>query len=188
MMAKIAIIYGAPSKGSRLYGLVKTAVEVLTAAGHVTEIVAVTDLPGEELLAARFEHPAIQDANVLVEDADGIVIASPVYKASYSGILKAYLDLLPQKAFADKVVLPLFIGGSIAHLLAIDYGLKPVLAALGARFVQAGVYAVDSHVRWNEFGGVDLSEEVSHRLDAALRQFSEDLSWFASRTQAAMHG
>ncbi|MDQ0896682.1 NAD(P)H-dependent oxidoreductase [Paenibacillus sp. V4I7] len=61
-------------------------------------------------------------------------------EASYTGVLKAFLDLLPQKGLECKVVLPLAVGGTISHLLAIDYALKPVLSALGARNILQGVY------------------------------------------------
>ena len=57
------------------------------------------------------------------------------------------LDLLDEKALAGKVVLPIATGGSPAHLLALEYGLKPVLSALGARHILAGVYATDKQVR-----------------------------------------
>jgi FMN reductase len=56
----------------------------------------VSDLPAEDLISAHFD-PAIQQANELVEKADAIIVASPVYKASYTGVFKTYLDLLPQK-------------------------------------------------------------------------------------------
>lgn len=72
-----------------------------------------------------------------------VVIASPVYKASYTGILKAFLDLLPQTGLKGKVTLPLFIGGTIAHLLSLDYTLKPLLSVLGSRNIVGGVFTID---------------------------------------------
>ncbi len=62
-----------------------------------------------------------------------MVIGTPVYKAAYSGLLKSLLDLLPQYALAGKTVLPLATGGSTAHVLAIDYALRPVLAPWALR-------------------------------------------------------
>ena len=61
-----------------------------------------------------------------------MVVSTPVYKAAYSGVLKVFLDLLPQFGLAGKVVLPLVTGGTASHVLAIDYALRPVLLALGA--------------------------------------------------------
>lgn len=101
-----------------------------------------------------------------------MIVGSPVYKASFSGVLKAYLDLLPQKALAGKPVLPLFIGGSIAHLLAIDYALKPVLSALGARYQFGGVYAVESQVARLPEGRFRLDEELAGRLSQAVFDLS----------------
>lgn len=84
-----------------------------------------------KLLHAQFEHPLIRQALAEVAQAHVVLIATPIYKAAYSGVLKAFLDLLPQDALRGKTVLPLATGGSIAHLLALDYALKPVLSALG---------------------------------------------------------
>jgi FMN reductase len=81
-----------------------------------------------------------------VAEADAIVIATPVYKASYTGILKAFLDLLPQDGLKDKLVLPLATGGSQSHLLALDYALRPVLQALDARQVFTSIYATSQQL------------------------------------------
>ncbi|MCG6197676.1 NAD(P)H-dependent oxidoreductase, partial [Anoxybacillus sp. LAT_38] len=90
----------------------------------------------------RFDSPAILEANRIIAKSDAVVVATPIYKASYTGVLKSFLDLIPQKGLEKKIVLPLAIGGTIAHLLAIDYALKPVLSALGANHIFTGVYAL----------------------------------------------
>ncbi|MNI70021.1 FMN reductase (NADPH) [compost metagenome] len=61
--------------------------------------------------------------------------------------------------------LPLVIGGSIAHLLAIDYALKPVLTALGGRHILGGVYAVDQGIERLDGDKYVLSAEITTRLD-----------------------
>ncbi|MFY2980449.1 NAD(P)H-dependent oxidoreductase, partial [Klebsiella pneumoniae] len=82
---------------------------------------------------ARFDNPALHTLNEQLAGADGLIIATPVYKASFSGALKTLLDLLPERALEGKIVLPLATGGTIAHMLAVDYALKPVLNALKAQ-------------------------------------------------------
>jgi SsuE family FMN reductase len=67
-----------------------------------------------------------------IEAAAALIVSTPIYKAAYTGALKALLDILPPAALDGKVVLPIATGGSFAHLLAIEYALKPVLSALGA--------------------------------------------------------
>jgi FMN reductase len=110
-----------------------------------------------------------------VAAADAVLISTPVYKASFSGGLKAVLDLLDEKALAGKVVLPIATGGSPAHLLALEYGLKPVLSALGARHILAGVYATDKQVRVDEQGLADIDDDVRLRLEDSVDRLSEQV-------------
>jgi len=84
--------------------------------------------------------------------------------------LKTLLDLLPERALDHKVVLPLATGGSIGHMLAVDYALKPVLAALKAQEVLHGVFADDSQVVLSG-EEVTLSENMAARLEEALESF-----------------
>ena len=84
------------------------------------------------------------------------------------------LDLLDEKALAGKVVLPIATGGSPAHLLALEYGLKPVLS-LGARHILAGVYATDKQVRVDEAGQPHIDDDVRQRLEDSVDRLSEQL-------------
>jgi FMN reductase len=110
----------------------------------------------------------------MVHRASALVIATPVYKAAYSGVLKVFLDLLPQTAFKDKLVLPLATGGSPNHMLALDYALRPVLQSLGARHILPGVYATDSQVTLLPEGAHHISGDVSARLDEAVRTLVQE--------------
>ncbi|BDG45688.1 MULTISPECIES: NADPH-dependent FMN reductase [Parageobacillus] len=170
-MSKVVIINGNPSLTSRLNGMIQYVEQRLLQAGIEIEHIQVAELPSEDLIKAKFDSEAILRANKKVEEADGIIVASPVYKAAYTGVLKTYLDLLPQKGLLGKIILPLFIGGTIAHLLSIDYALKPVLSALGGRYILGGVYAVDTWITRNEQEGYSLSEDLLHRLDEAVAEF-----------------
>lgn len=170
-MSKVVIINGNPSLTSRLNGMIQYVEQRLLQAGIEIEHIQVAELPSEDLIKAKFNSEAILRANKKVEEADGIIVASPVYKAAYTGVLKTYLDLLPQKGLLGKIILPLFIGGTIAHLLSIDYALKPVLSALGGRYILGGVYAVDTWITRNEQEGYSLSEDLLHRLDEAVAEF-----------------
>lgn len=97
-----------------------------------------------------------------------MVVATPVYKAAYSGVLKVFLDLLPQTALKGKTVLPLATGGSPHHMLALDYALRPVLQSLGAKNILPGIYATDSQVVVNPEGGYRVADEIGERLDDAV--------------------
>lgn len=170
-VAKIAIISGSPTIQTRLHGLTDHVSAGLVQLGHDVETLYVSKLPAEDLVHANFAGEEIIKAVDSVNQADAVVLASQVYKASYTGVLKLFLDLLPQKGLQDKVVFPLFIGGTIAHLLSIDYALKPVVSALGGTHILTGVYAVDQWVARRDDGTYSLSEELEQRLNGALTNF-----------------
>lgn len=173
-MAKAVMINGSPTSGSRLTAIMELAERNLTEAGFEVSRIDVAQMPPEDLIHTKFESEHIVKANGLVAEADAVIIASPVYKASYTGVLKTFLDLIPEKGLAGKIILPLFIGGSLAHLLAIDYSLKPVLSSMGARHILGGVYAVDAQVARTEEGGFDIAEVLRERLELALAELAEE--------------
>lgn len=179
-MANIVIISGSPNASSRLNGITQFVEQQLKEKKLSVDLITVVSLPAEDLIHARFGSPAIIEANKLVENADAVIIASPVYKASFTGVLKTFLDLLPQKGLDGKIVAPLFIGGTIAHLLSIDYSLKPVLASMGAKLYVSGVYAVDSQINRtqepNEAPVFELNEELILRLSETVNELVRELS------------
>ncbi|OCT10633.1 FMN reductase (NADPH) [Paenibacillus pectinilyticus] len=180
-MAKVVIISGSPTPTSRLHGIIEIAKDELKQADLEVNWIKVRDIPAEDLLYAKFDSEAIVNANKLVAEADAVFVATPVYKASYTGVLKAFLDLLPQKGLERKVVLPLAVGGTIAHLLAIDYALKPVLSVLGAQNILQGVYVLDKQVTWGDQGQAILDDEISTRLKESLTEFIQEIKWHTSR-------
>ena len=170
-MPNILAIAGSPSHPSRTYGILEYATILLQQEVH-TDIISVRNFPAEDLVFGRYNSPALEQPKALLEKADGVIIATPIYKAAYTGVLKAFLDLLPQKALAGKVVLPIATGGTIAHLLAIDYALKPVLSELGARHLLGGVYAVDKQIQL-QADGTQVDEEINQRLKHSLHDLVE---------------
>lgn len=176
-MSSILVLSGSPSATSRTAALTDHLADRLRDDGHAVRTVRVRDLPPAALLAADSQDPAIADVVDALLAADGVVVASPVYKAAYSGLLKTLLDLLPQFALAGKVVLPVVTGGSPAHVLAIDYALRPVLSSLGAHHIVQGWFVLDQHIDRVDGAGVLLAEAVT----APLYQVVDDFS-------AALHG
>ncbi len=170
----ILLIAGSPSEKSRSSALLDAVEQNLQARTTAVERLRIRDLSPQALLLADWNNISVRQATAQVERASALVIATPVYKAAYSGVLKVFLDLLPQTALKGKTVLPLATGGSPHHMLALDYALRPVLQSLGARHVLPGVYATDSQVpALPEGGGYAVGEDISRRLDdgvAALVQ------------------
>lgn len=176
----ILTICGSPARHSRSGALVAHMSRALVSAGHVVHAVGLRDLPAEDLIGANVQGPAARGLRARVEPARGIIISTPVYKASLSGGLKALLDLLPENALAGKVVLPIATGGSLTHLLALEYALKPVLSALGARIILGGVYATDKDLAVLADGEVAIARAIQDRLDLAQRELSAQMSLLQS--------
>jgi FMN reductase len=152
----VLLIAGSPSERSRTAALLSAAGQRLVFRGAQVETLRVRDLPPQALLLADFGNPAVIRATAQVADADIVVVATPVYKAAYSGVLKVFLDVLPQTALKGKTV------------LALDYALRPVLQSLGAKNILPGIYATDSQVVVNPEGGYQLADEIGERLDDAV--------------------
>ncbi|MEU9250352.1 NADPH-dependent FMN reductase [Streptomyces sp. NPDC048270] len=182
-MPQLLAITGSPSAHSRTAVVAEHVLRRLAHAGFTTGHLSVRELPAADLLAARRGEPEIRRGLEAVAEADGIVIATPVYKASYTGLLKAFLDLLPQDGLAGKTVFPLVTGGSLAHVLAIDYALRPVLSALGARHVTAGRFVLDSSVERGS-GPDRLRPEAELDLFQAVDEFAAALRGAAPHAAA----
>ncbi|MGW2569718.1 FMN reductase [Streptomyces sp. NPDC001537] len=87
--------------------------------------------PGQKLSAAL-------DA---VTQADGLIVVTPVFSASYSGLFKSFFDVLDKDAPAGKPVLIAATGGTARHSLVLEHALRPLFAYLRAVVVPTGVYA-----------------------------------------------
>lgn len=142
-MPTAVALSGSPSRQSKSRRLLVHAAERLAAQGLETRVVDLCELPAEGLLG-RSRATTIDEALAAVAAAPLLIVATPVYRASYSGLLKCFFDLLAPNALAGKVAIPIATGGSPAHALVIDYALRPLLASVGARVVSAGIYGTDA--------------------------------------------
>ena len=97
-----------------------------------------------------------------IEDADVLVAASPVYKASYTGLFKHLFDLLDPKALEGRHVLLAATGGSDRHALVIEHQLRPLFAFFGAHILPISLYAVNG-----DFEGSDELAPSIGRVSAA---------------------
>ena len=135
----IAVVVGNPKPQSRT---LEAAVHVATELGGAppTVVVDVIEL-GPGLLG--WGDPAVAEALAAVQGSEAVVFASPTYKATYTGLLKLFLDQIPADGLAGVVGFPLMLGGGPGHLLAPELLLKPVLVELGAICPVRGLYLLD---------------------------------------------
>src|SRR4051794_6816646 len=185
-MAFVVTLTGSPSANSRTLQLNEHVRKLLVRDGFEVASLNVRDLPAEDLLFGRADSPGLRSAFELIARADGVVVATPVYKAAYTGVLKAFLDLLPQAGLAKKVVLPLATGGTLAHLLALDYALRPVLSTLGAQHVVSGLFILDKTLAVSD-RGLAFDADVEQRLNAIVGDFAAAVERRAAVPAARAH-
>jgi FMN reductase len=180
--ASIAILSGSPFPCSRTHRLATRVAARLAQDGFDLRVIELRSLPADALLHARVDDLELRGAVEAVDRAQGVVVVTPIHHTSCSGLLKVFLDLLPQGGLAGKVVLPIGVGGSPAHVLAIDYALRPILVALGALHVTAGhvlLPPLDGAPRMTTTAG-HPDGETAARLDDAVRAFAWSLRLHSS--------
>lgn len=164
----LVTLSGSPASPSRSGWLLQRAAASVRRRTSSSHDIVLRDLPADALVRADARHPALVAAIEQVVSADVLLVATPIYKAAYSGLLKIFLDLLPPDALRDTRVLPIATGGSPGHLLALDYALKPVLGALGARHIGDAVYGLDSLLPRDVSGQYQATPELDQRLERAI--------------------
>lgn len=169
----LVTISGSPSMRSRSAWLLELARVRLEGSVRHAAAIDVRTLPASAMLAGDAQAEPIRAAIDQVARADLVLVSTPVYKAAYSGLLKVFLDLLPPDGLRGKAVLPMATGGSLAHLLVLDYALRPVLSALGARTILDGVFATDAQLAPHASGGYVPHEELVERIDRSLRGLNQ---------------
>ncbi|ORM25035.1 FMN reductase [Williamsia sp. 1135] len=92
-------------------------------------------------MLSGFAVGGARDAVRAVEEADAVIAATPVFNASYSGLLKSFFDIVDKDTFVGKPVLIAATGGSPRHSMVLDHALRPLFAYLRAVVVPTGVYA-----------------------------------------------
>ncbi|PRX69542.1 FMN reductase [Nonomuraea fuscirosea] len=149
-MTVVALV-GNPREGSRTLTLASRAAQAvgrrLNPAGLSASANGTSGRSHEEVdlsalgphLLAPGAHPGVEVALELVREASVLVVASPTYKGTYTGLLKSFLDRLPPQALAGTVALPLLVMGDAEHALAVEVHLRPLLVELGASVPTPGL-------------------------------------------------
>lgn len=108
-------------------------------ADHTIEL---ADLSSGVLIS---DDAATVEAERIVSASRLVVFASPTYKASYTGLMKAFLDRFAGGDGLDGVIaIPLMLGGDRTHALAAEWAFRPLLTELGASTIVPGLHLVDS--------------------------------------------
>jgi FMN reductase len=134
----------------------------------VVEVVDVRDVAHDvtDNVLTGFASPELQVRLDAITEADAVIVATPIYAASYSGLFKMLVDVLPADALRDTPVLLGATGGTARHSLAIDHALRPLFAHLGALVAPVAVFAASE-----DWGSTDAGR-LGERIERAGRSFA----------------
>ena len=104
------------------------------------EVIEVSDLSSSLFV---WGDPLIAEAKRRILQCDLLVVASPVYKASYTGLLKAFLDQFGRDELGALATVPVMLGAGSEHALAVELHLRPLLVEIGASCPTRGLYVLE---------------------------------------------
>ena len=163
---------GSSSVPSRTKSLVETIVAAAAAcSGARTTVYDLVDIHPSlgATLDPRRAPPDLIELIDTITKADALVVGSPVYKGTYTGLFKHLFDLIDPKALKDKPVVLTATGGSERHALVVDHGLRPLFAFFSADILSTGIYATEADFTDYLPGSVNLRARVERVVD--------ELSW-----------
>ena len=135
-----AVVVGNPKAGSRTLSAAVAVARDLT--GHDAELVI--DLAGLGPALLDWSSAEVADLVAQVGQARLVVVASPTYKGTYTGLLKLFLDRFAAGTGLSGIAIALMLGASPVHALAPELCLRPLLTELGAVIPGRGLYLIDS--------------------------------------------
>ena len=170
-----------PSKTRGLVGHVVD--EVANAFGGTPRLLDIEDL-GSSLGAARRLEDLDEDGKAVIDtilNADILVVGTPVYKGSYSGLFKHVFDLLGPFDLQSKPIILTATGGSDRHALIIEHQLRPLFGFFAAHTAPTGIYAVERDF----VEGRISSAQVEARIAQAISELAAHVAHGAAQRRAA---
>lgn len=179
-----AVVVGNPKANSRTRAVAESVARiVLDRAGADPGTVSVIELSALSGDLFSWGDPAVAQAKATVLGSDLLVIASPVYKASFTGLLKAFLDQFGRDELAALATVPVMVGAAPLHSLAVETQLRPVLVEIGASCPTRGLYILETDVEtvaedqdgWLDIWGAALISVVHATADRRAQMVEPQL-------------
>jgi FMN reductase len=165
---RFVVVIGNPRPASRTHTIAVEAARIIAKHAAIDTDPEVLDLGAiAPLLLAAEPSAAVEVAVDLVRGADVLLVASPTYKGTYTGLLKVFLDRVPTGALTGTVALPLLVMGSPRHALAVEVHLRPLLVEIGATVPTPGLALVEADL---EAPG-EILTDWAERVAPAIRNY-----------------
>ena len=144
----ITVVVGNPKAKSRTLGVAEAVAAAAASAAGLpadtpTTIIELSDL-GPQLF--DWSSPAVRAAADTLSASSLAVIATPVYKATYTGLLKSFLDWFGTTGLAGVTAVPVMVGAGAAHALAVEVHLRPLLVEIGATIPTRGLFVLEQEL------------------------------------------
>ena len=168
---RVVAVSGSLTAPSRTTALVEAISEAFGRALPTESHLITLNSLGPHLAGAltRKELPAEAEAELQhIENADLLVVATPVYRASFTGLFKHLFDFVDQYALVDTPVLLAATGGSERHALIIEHQLRPLFGFFQSLALPVGVYAHDSDFTDYRISNEQLTERIEKAIARAL--------------------
>ena len=168
---KVVGVSGSLHEPSRTTGLVRAILDEVAerTAADVT-LIEVTALGPGFAGALRRDQvaPEVEAALELIESADLLVVGTPVYRASFTGLFKHLFDFVGQYELVGTPVLLTATGGGERHALIIEHQLRPLFAFFQALTLPIGVYASDTDFTSAKLVSPDIQRRVEQAVGRSL--------------------
>ncbi len=182
----IVAISGGLNAPSKTEALLQTLIERLAKAipiqVHFIKFSEIAPLLGGAIYRNQLPQQ-VQDDLAAVENADALIVGTPVYRASFTGLFKHFFDFVEQNALIDVPVLLAASGGSERHALVLEHQLRPLFSFFQAQTLPIGVYATDRDFS-PEY--TVQSELLNERIILAITRAVPVLQWEAAKSQYAI--
>lgn len=166
-MLKVTVVIGNPKPQSRTGKIAETFARRFV--GSANADLRIIDLADHAPSLFAWPSQSMAELNAQVSDSTIIICASPTYKASYTGLLKAFLDRFPANGLRNVVCIPLMTGADSGHSMAPTVNLVPLLLELGAIVPTCGLYFNTSQM-----------DQADQFIDSGVEQVRKALDVIAS--------
>ena len=165
----LSVVVGNPRPQSRTRSVAERIAHLAALAAGVPDepcsVIEVSELAGELF---DWSSATVRAQTEVLATSRLAVVASPTYKATYTGLLKAFLDWFGQTGLNGVTVIPVMVGASAIHALAVEVHLRPVLVEIGATIPTRGLFVLEDELdvldrtieAWLEQAGPLLANSV----------------------------
>ncbi|WP_328470153.1 FMN reductase [Actinoplanes sp. NBC_00393] len=136
------------------------------------QVIELRDLAHEitDNMLTGFAKTNLKQAQEAVTAADALIVVTPVFSASYSGLFKSFFDVLDKDALVDKPVLLAATAGTARHSLVLEHALRPLFAYLRATMIPTSVFAAS-----DDWGANSVEGPLRGRIDRAAAELAREI-------------